>query len=47
MESIQEMMSRKLTKPEGILFQPDNETKNDAKIDALVNVITLVPDSKE
>lgn len=46
MDSTEEMMSRKLTNPEAVTFKPENKDKNDAKLDALVNLVTNLSDSK-
>lgn len=47
MDSTEEMMKRKLTYPEAVTFKPENADKNDAKIEALVKLVTKLSDSKE
>ena len=47
MDSTEDMMKRKLTYPDAVTFNPENADKNDAKIEALVKLVTKLSDSKE
>lgn len=43
-KGMEDMMSKKLTYPDSVKVQPENADKNEAKIDALINLISNLSD---
>lgn len=45
-KGMEDLMSKKLTFPDAVDIKPESADKNEAKIDALVRLLTTVSDSK-